>query len=248
MHIVKTYKKGMAMIELIFALVILGITMASIPMLISQSTKSNFVAFQQESIAIAAAQTSALLTYAWDENNTLNALAANAILNVPPVANVADGELINRTPFTNISPAVTNTRLRNFSAAPVLSATAWLGQDGGEPDDDIDDFTNANLGLANLSINAVNAGEYIDVNVTLNTNVTYATDDTNYAIVGVIDAPRRDPIGITNGTSDNFSNIKNITVTLTSVSNVAELADKTIVLNAFMCNIGGVNIPTVGNF
>jgi len=63
-------KQGIAMIELIFALVIMGIVLMSAPMLIQQSIKSGNVALQQEAIAAAAAHTSMILSLHWDESNT----------------------------------------------------------------------------------------------------------------------------------------------------------------------------------
>ena len=63
-------KKAIAMIELIFALVIIGIVLMSAPMLIQQSIKSSNVALQQEAIVAAASQTAIVLSMHWDENNT----------------------------------------------------------------------------------------------------------------------------------------------------------------------------------
>ena len=53
-------KRGIAMIELIFALVIMGIVLLSAPILIQQSIKSGNVAIQQEAITAAATQTDVL--------------------------------------------------------------------------------------------------------------------------------------------------------------------------------------------
>jgi len=51
-HQVLTYhRKAIAMIELIFAIVVMGIVMLSAPMLVNKATQSSYVALQQESIA-----------------------------------------------------------------------------------------------------------------------------------------------------------------------------------------------------
>ena len=66
---VKT-KRAIAMIELIFALVIIGIVLMSAPMLIQQSIKSSNVALQQEAIVTASSQTAIVLSMNWDEKNS----------------------------------------------------------------------------------------------------------------------------------------------------------------------------------
>ncbi len=58
----REFKSGIAMIELIFALVIMGIVLLPSPMLIQQSIKSSFVALQQESISEVATHTAILLS------------------------------------------------------------------------------------------------------------------------------------------------------------------------------------------
>jgi len=68
------YKKvplrpAIAMIELIFAIVIIGITLLSAPMIISQSVQSINTNLKQEAIAAAASQISLILTYPWDEKS-----------------------------------------------------------------------------------------------------------------------------------------------------------------------------------
>ncbi len=57
------------MIELIFALLIMGIVLLSSPMLIQQSIKSNFIGIQQESISAISTHTAVLLTKHWDEKD-----------------------------------------------------------------------------------------------------------------------------------------------------------------------------------
>ncbi len=47
----QNFRNGIAMIELIFALLIMGIVLLSSPMLIQQSIKSSFIGIQQESIS-----------------------------------------------------------------------------------------------------------------------------------------------------------------------------------------------------
>ena len=230
LHTLKpTLRPAIAMIELIFALVIMGITLMSAPMLISQATKSSFVAFQQESIAVTASHTNALLTYAWDEQNTQAIANRNAILTV----SVNAEDLLD--PGVRAVPG-----RRGFNVAdPNATASTTLGADVSTPnenDDDVDDFIDVNqtLTLATLAPGAVDTGDYIDQNVSLQTSVNYMNDSANY------DSPTGDVVFDTPAAFVTFtSNIKYISVTLTSTSASSELNDKQITFNAFMCNIGG---------
>jgi len=257
MIIQRTLRKGIAMIELIFAIVILGITMMSAPMLISQATSSSIVTFQQESIAITAAHTSALLTYAWDENNTVNTLAERDILSVPPSGftdtelNATSAILGGLLPFTLRSnplspPSFPGARRRTFSPATNLVATVKIGTDTNDTDDDIDDFIENNLTLLQSSTNTnnVDAGEYMDsATITLINTVSYANDNTDYTQATIVD-PDLTPIPIINKNSQALTNIKLLSVQLVSTSPSAELRDKNIVMNAFMCNIGSTTPRT----
>ncbi len=216
-------RPAIAMIELIFALVIMGITMMSAPMLISQASKSNYTSFQQESIAIIASHTNALLTYAWDEQNTESKIQyENTILRVTN-GNVALSETNRTIPGK-----------RKYSTNPAAVATTALGADANDTQpDDVDDFSGVTRSLT-ATINAtIGDGEYIDQNISLATQVNYIQENTvNYATNTIV-------YNLPQTTQATSSNIKFITTTLTSTSPSSELSDKNIVLRAFMCNIGG---------
>jgi len=231
MHIFQRQRPAIAMIELIFALVIMGIVMMSAPNLISQASNSSYVALQQESVSIVASHLNALLTYAWDEQNTQSQVNyTNTILKV---SNSADTELNS---ISRVIPGV-----RKFNVSDInATATATLGRDNNltsnESDDDIDDFIDVNqtLTLATGVAGNIDAGDYVDQDVLLKTDVNYMDDETNYgAATGVIvfNAPK--------GFKNYTTNIKYVTATLTSLSQSDILNTKKITLHAFMCNIGG---------
>ena len=75
----KTLRPAIAMIELIFALVIMAIVLMSAPMLISTATKSGYVAIQQEAINAAASQVNMIMGYHWDENSADELYSAHAV-------------------------------------------------------------------------------------------------------------------------------------------------------------------------
>jgi len=243
MIIQSTFRKGIAMIELIFSIVVMGIVLSSAPMLVSQSTNSSLVAFQQESIAIVSAQINTLSTYAWDEENT-ELKSPNSLLNV----NNGNNELLQQDGTTkrgiNYALSFPVNRLRRYSDINIsiaVNASGTFGADGnatdGDTDDDIDDFiVNPLILVSDGTGNQANEGEYMDRNITLTTAVTFGFDQassyTNPTGIFAFSQPFTD-----NGTPE--ENIKLITVTLTT--DEATLADKTITLRAFMCNIGAAS-------
>jgi len=239
------HKRGIAMIELIFALVIMGIVLMSAPMLIQQSIRSGNVALQQEAIAAAASQASIVLSMHWDENNSNIPIGESPILDT------------NRAPFdfntTNEPLGLVNISGRNSinngkTIAPALPIDFGMDEtanvDTNESDytdfDDIDDYNNTNFGLLvfNNEYTTTDIGDYIDSNITMRTIINYTEDrvntgDTtnlNGTTITLHNNINNTPLGTT-------TNIKFVHVNLTSDSGVDEL-EKNITLEAFSCNIG----------
>ena len=88
----KNYKRGIAMVELIFAIVIIGVVLLSAPMLIYQASQNNTVALQQEAIAAVAAHTRILLSKHWDEAD------ANLLGGIAPILKTSFND-INTSPL-----------------------------------------------------------------------------------------------------------------------------------------------------
>jgi hypothetical protein len=209
------------MVELIFALVIMGIALMSAPMLISVSTKSVEVSLQQEGLNEASSRVNMLLTYPWDENDINDSC-------IPPVLTVSNGDsqldMVVSTARRVGVPLSTNSH--TFKCGDqILPAT--LAVDG---KNDIDDF----IGTTILNAPGGGAGgvDYIEqTTVTLTTSVVYGNDTAEYDSTSISFTPSP---GVAS------TNIKNITVVLTSSSTVQELKDKQITFSAFSCNIGGI--------
>jgi len=242
---VTKHRRGIAMIELIFALVIMGIVLMSAPMLIQQSIRSGNVALQQEAIAAAASQASIVLSMHWDENNSNIAIGESPILDT------------NRAPFdfntTNPPLGLVNVSGRNtlnnlVTIAPALSIDFGMDEttnvDTNESDytdfDDIDDYNNSSFGLLvfNNEQTTADIGDYIDSNITMRTTINYTEDrvntgDTtnlNGTTIALNSNINSTPLGV-------ITNIKFVHVNLTSDSGIDEL-EKNITLEAFSCNIG----------
>ncbi len=218
---------AIAMIELIFAIVIMGIVMMSAPMLISTSLKSTSVVLQQEGVNQAVSRITMILSHTWDEMDTDDNCT-------PPVLRVTSGD--NELEPMSIDPMSIDygrrsgtpigSKSRKFnSCGNHLNASA-IGQDGGDLDD-IDDFNDTSL----VQIQD-QGGRYIEKNtVSIATAITYGTDSADYNSTSTIT--------FVPGSGSATSNIKNIDVSITSTHSAEEL-QKTIVMHAFSCNVGGI--------
>jgi len=225
------------MIELIFSIVIMGIVLMSAPMLISTASTSAQTTFQQESIAMIASHTNALLTYAWDEQNThsvnnfsiLDTASPTASLNFP-ARSLISSRALRKKRF-----------LPPGGAANDASGAGTFGQaDNNETEeDDVDDFNGGTTTLSTISaVSDVIDGDYLDKGVSIRTKITYANAQASSADFSTCQnagdgCAYSKPFDNEVSTGAGSRNIKLITTTLTS-TNVA----KNIVLKAFMCNIG----------
>ncbi len=233
------FRPAIAMIELIFSIVIMGIVLMSAPMLITTASTSSQAAFQQESIAMIASHTNALLTYAWDEQDTdsannysiLDTNSPTAILNFPSRSLISSRSL-GKKRF-----------LPPGGAAGDASNAASFGQaDNGETEaDDIDDFSGETTALSSITaVSEIIDGEYLDRNISINTQVVYANAEASSADFSTCqnsgDGCAYSQPFTTKGVSAlaGTRNIKLITTELTSDN----VDTKDIIFKAFMCNIG----------
>lgn len=235
----KILRPAIAMIELIFAIVIMGIVMMSAPMLISTATQSTYVALQQEGINEAASRMQMIMGYAWDEKNVDDEYR-------PAILNVSNGD----SAFVKIDPTerrigipMTSKRtfIRSDTNSSDLNASITLGSESGDADD-IDDFIgNMNLTLIPETTDD-NDVDYVEkTTVNINTAVAYADD----SVTGGYNQSTITYVPFAAGTTT--SNIKTITVTLTSTDTTnADVLGKTIVLRAFSSNIGGYTFEERG--
>jgi hypothetical protein len=236
------------MIELIFAITIMGIVVMSIPMLIKQSTASSYVALQQESIAAAAVQVNTIMTTAWDYWDT------NATIGEPVLKTVSMtfGQCTGGATTPKGVTAASGRYCLGLGGPPIsYSATPYgsFGTEGNEgiSYDDVDDFDQRSytIKVYHGENYPTYMGDYIDTNITVTSRIYYSDDTprlangntspTGFDQTTTFSNPFRD----LNTTPANVStNIKIISVTLSSQNPAEELKDKNITLSAFMCNIG----------
>jgi len=227
------------MIELIFAIVVIGIIMLSAPMLVSRATQSSYTGLQQEAITAAATQISQIMTAAWDQND----------------ANISEGMPVLQTNSAAIAACNTSSPMGVSSStgrycngltttAGFFNATttALLGKEG-ITFDDIDDYDDSNMTISTYNAEniVVFEGDYIDKKLQLYSTLSYGDDQPKLANGTPSPGGYKTSMTFSNPFSTkmlNSTNIKLITVTLKSESDSAEIADKEITLSAFMCNIG----------
>ena len=248
----ETFKRGIAMIELIFALVIIGITLMSAPMLINQSINSGYVALQQESIAAAAAHTNILLSKPWDEADTNRTLGQSPIITIPDnIGNnfsfrgiLGGGVGMPGVGMPNLGIGGTSSR-KPFSWNGNIVAPTNMGIDFNESIqnvfslNDIDDFSGTSFGLSLYNAESTNAetGDYIDQQIKISTNVHFASDGRSNPNLFTTTTPN---IGnsIFNSNIATPTQIKGVQVTLTTENTDILELNKTITFHAFSCNLG----------
>ena len=239
---IKRTKPAIAMIELIFSLVIIGIVLLSAPMLIHQSIQSSNVALQQESISAGAAHAGVLLSMHWDEANSNLAAGTSPILDTnrsvtPNPLNFNSGNLAGLNGVSGRISLVGGTQI--YQPVPTFGSDLTASTDTNESDftkfDDIDDFHNSHLGITvyNAQNSSADIGDYVDVALDMHTTVTYVEDRP-------VSNTLSPSINIGGSLSNSVAvptNIKFIHINITSKSGIKEL-EKNISLEAFSCNIG----------
>jgi len=238
----KLYRRrpAIAMIELIFAIVVIGITLISAPMLMQQATTSGYVTIQQEGVSMAASRVNMIMGFHWDEGTT-DPTILDPILITSGDASL-DEVLDIEGNGTGIRIGLPIESYRNFLNPDgnriASTPSANLGSDAGD-EDDMDDFAGTTILEEIIEVSDDTEADNIErTTISILTTVAYISD-----------APTT---GTYNSSTLSFdpdfthalttpSNIKRISAVLTSTSDASEL-NKTITMHAFSCNIGGYQL------
>ena len=212
-------RKAASMLELVIAIVVMGIAVMTLPLILTQSQNSNALALQQEVILATKTKLGYILAYEWDANSYDANASVSRVLNTTNSAS-ADSDF-NATTTRRIGhvSADNRRRLRDDMASPTPSGSASWGNAALL---DMDDFHNK---VEHTTVVAADM-DYV-FNLELNSSVTYINDSalyTNQDINFTFDA---------SSTPANPTNIKMITVRTKDTSN-----NVNIVLRAFASNIG----------
>ena len=218
-------RHAFTMIELIFALVIMGIVFLTLPLILIQNAESVEDNLIQESIFLSASKMSQLLTFQWDDNSRDPAVILSAS-DALTVSAAGDNELDrNASDFRRGHfPEDKHRRMTPINNERNASA---IGLEGAVYDD-IDDFD----GIVNYDIiDTPSVGGY-KKKYRGDVNVTYVNDNTNYAA---------DPVTFAFTTADAgaTTNIKMIETSITQDNTGAGDWDPNFVLlRAYVTNIG----------
>ncbi|MBP1682084.1 MAG: hypothetical protein H6Q35_2423 [Proteobacteria bacterium] len=216
-------RSAMSMLELVFAIVIMGIAVMSLPLILTQVQTNNAFALQQEAILAAKTKIGDILTHEWDDNS-YDAIAQRSF-----VLDTANGDgTLSRVGTTNqrIGHINADYRRKLYDATVVLNdrSASAIGADGGDLDD-IDDFSGQATTIAR-TLETAGTLDYVFTALTLTPTITYASDTATYR----------------NSTLTNFTfNPANAPATPTNIKTIAVTVtggNQNITLRAFSCNIG----------
>ena len=217
-------RRGASMIELVIAIVVMGIAVMSLPLILTQSQNSNAMALQQEAILATKTKLGYLLSYEWDANSYDPTASVSRVLNTTASSSANDD--FDTTTSRRIGHVIADNRRKlrdnNASPTPDDGNAAW----GNALLEDIDDFDGKD---ENTTI-ASDTMDYI-FNLQLRPTVNYVSDSATYAnqdMTFIFDA---------NTTFTNPTNIKMITIQSRDTSN-----NINIVLRAFASNVGESSI------
>ena len=234
-------RKGIALIELIFAIVVIAIALISVPNLIRTTVKASNQVVTQESVSNVASHLDMIMSQFWDENSTDPRYNNPVLVTNSPYLKEYSYSVGPMKFFLGRRVGSPLSSPRRFALVDIngtkvkLTATTHLGKDGNESEpNDIDDFNNQEIGLQLREAASVENGDYKDIKVDIQTVVNYVSDRPSG---GMMPTYNMDVLNFDNpfdNIENNSTNIKTITVTLTSQNN----PDEKIVLRAFSCNIG----------
>ncbi len=213
-------KKGFTFIELIIAIVVIGIALMSVPLLLSQSSRSDEFSINQEAILAATTKMGDILTYPWNDTNS------SGVLHVFDVTK-GDSEL-NRTATDK------NRRIGHFKEKyrrkfydQITEANSTLGHDKDNDFNDIDDFN----GQSTL-VTGGGSGDYL-MDLNLSVSVFYIrNDDVNYS---------QHPLNLGELNISSHTPTTNIKMVEVNVSD-NHTGDRITTLKAFSCNIGSYQL------
>lgn len=212
-------KRGVSLIELIISIVIMGIVVSTMPVVLTQTTDNNTFALRQEAIMALKTQMGKILTYDWDANsyNQTNQIAYILATN-------GDAELTARAGLVPLAGR------RRFSPTGTNSTPSPFTHAAGDPMNDISDFNNNAMTLADSVISTtLNNAEHLDYiyrnDMNITTTVNYLSDAANYT-------QQTETFNFGTTANANTSNIKMVRVTATGAGGTS------ISLYAYSSNIG----------
>lgn len=212
-----------SMIELIFAIVIIGISMLALPMIMFTDASSQEDSLMQEAIMLSTTKIAQVLTFPWDQTSPPETVAG--LVSTSQVVNTAGNAALARNGVTDFRighfPEQLRRRLTPFSAQRAAGGVGAAT--------DISSF-NGN----SVTINATGGNEQFSYKKDwlITTTVSYIADTANYAATGV-------SFDFSNVATGGTSNIKMVQVTVTDQTAVTlGVNANQVILTSYSANIG----------
>jgi len=157
-------RKAASMLELVIAIVVMGIAMMTLPLMLTTTQNNNIFTMRQEAIYAARTQLGDMLTYSWDEHSM------DSNLNI----GVLDTNSTNNN--LRIGHVKGNKRRKYFTKETNATTPAKLGKDGAElTPNDIDDFSSP------TPVTIQHIANTLDYRYDLNMTTTVSYVDDNFA-------------------------------------------------------------------
>ncbi|ATB69259.1 hypothetical protein SJPD1_1147 [Sulfurospirillum diekertiae] len=214
-------RSAMSMIELVFAIVIMGIVVMSLPLVLLQTQRGNALALEQEVILATKTRLAFILSHEWDINSYDGDASTSRVLDTTASANADNAFDTTTTRRAGHIEADERRRLRDDKLTPTLKSGAdW----NATTPMDIDDFDGK---TSSVSVTAADM-DYI-YSISLTSKIDYIGD----ALQSGAYASSSSITFTFNPTSTqtNPTNIKMISVTSSG-------SDANVTLRAFASNIG----------
>lgn len=219
-------RHGASMLELVVAIVVMGIAVMALPLMLSQTKSNNEFAMQQEAILAARTKLGDVMTYAWDEANVA-LTGATLVLDTNDTG--SDIELNKVNGSRRIGHIFSDKRRKGYDIQALSTASGILGADVGETQlsdyDDIDDFHNTSQQLFNSGEATIVGQDYKFTDMNLTTRITYIDDSATYINDSIND------FIFTTGNANRRSNIKMVEITVSG-------SQTNFVLRSYSSNIG----------
>lgn len=222
-------RKAISLIELVFAIVIMGFSIMAFPLILSQTSNAIAIAIQQEAVLAAKTYIGTILSHDWDKNSVDFSVSGGKALvlhatdsaDFPVVDGMRKGHIVGQ-----------GRRKMLYDATSVIYANPTKTTDtanwGSGDKSDVDDF---NKKGESLSVVVTNMDSILKFDV--NSTVVYVADSASYAnedITFNFD---------NNETAFDVSKTSNIKMVTVAATNSTVVKDKiNIVLKAYSSNIG----------
>jgi len=217
------YRNAFTMIELLFAIVIISITMLTLPMMMQIDAGNQEDALAQEGIILTSTKIAQVLTFPWDPVSS----PGGAIMTLSQVLDTANGDAdLTRVAGTDFRLGHVTEKLRRRLSPVSAPRTASVIGGNVVPETSINDF-NADVD----NIGGAGGTYAYKKQWRLNTTVTYVDDTATYSDNNVAyDLPI---VGVANPT-----NIKMVTVLATDVTPGIPGVPRQVRLRSYSSNIG----------